>query len=146
MDCYLLQRGVRTLPLRMKKHEENAYAVAEFLRSHPNVEQVFFPGFPDHPGHEIVAKQMRGLPGIVSFKIRGKRPQVEKFLTSLRLILLAESLGGVESLACHPFSMTHAAFQQDDRKKIGITENLIRLSLGIEDSGDLIDDLRNALA
>jgi cystathionine beta-lyase len=146
MDCYLLQRGVRTLPLRMKKHEENAYAVAEFLQTHPQVEQVFFPGFPDHPGHAIVAKQMRGLPGIVSFRMRGKRPQVEKFLTSLRLILLAESLGGVESLACHPASMTHAAFPETDRQKIGITENLVRLSLGIEDSDDLIDDLRTALS
>ena len=145
MDCYLLQRGVRTLPLRMKKHEENTYAVAEFLRSHPQVEQVFFPGFKDHPGHALIAKQMRGLPGIVSFRIRGARPQVEKFFKSLRLILLAESLGGVESLVCHPFSMTHAAFPAVEKHKIGITENLIRLSVGIEDSADLIDDLRSAL-
>ena len=146
MDCYLLQRGVRTLPLRMKKHEENAYAVAEFLRSHPKVEQVFFPGFEDHPGHEILQKQMRGLPGMVSFRLRDDFEQVNKFCASLRLIMLAESLGGVESLACHPASMTHAAFSEADRLKIGITDNLIRLSLGIEDADDLIGDLRTALA
>ena len=146
MDCYLLQRGVRTLPLRMKKHEENAYAIAEFLRTHPKVERVFFPGFTDHPGHDIVQKQMRGLPGMVSFRLRDDFEQVNKFCASLRLIMLAESLGGVESLACHPASMTHAAFPEEDRAKIGITDNLIRLSLGIEDADDLIGDLRTALA
>ena len=145
LSCYLLQRGIRTLPVRMKKHSENAYIVAEFLRSHPNVEHVIFPGFKDFPGHEIVAKQMRGLPGMVSFKLRGGLAAVKKFFASLRLILLAESLGGVESLICHPASMTHAAFSESDRLKIGITENLIRISVGIEDSDDLIDDLRTAL-
>ena len=145
MDCYLLQRGLRTLPLRMKKHEENAYAVAEFLRSHPKVEQVFFPGFKDHPGHALVAKQMRGLPGMVSFKLRGGLAEVKQFFASLQLILLAGSLGGVESLVGHPASMTHAAFAESVRRKIGITENLIRISCGIEDSDDLIDDLRTAL-
>ena len=145
MDCYLLQRGVRTLPLRMKKHEENAYAVAEFLRAHPSVEQVFFPGFKDHPGHELIAKQMRGLPGMVSFRIRGRRAEAAKFFAALRIFLLAESLGGVESLACHPATMTHATFPKESQQIIGITDNLIRLSVGIEDADDLIDDLCTAL-
>jgi cystathionine beta-lyase/cystathionine gamma-synthase len=145
MDCYLLQRGLRTLPLRMKKHEENAYRVAEFLRSHSHVEEVFFPGFEDFPNHHLVAKQMRGLPGIVSFKIRGGIDLVKRFFAGLNLFILAESLGGVESLLCHPASMTHAALPESERQKIGITENLIRLSMGIEDADDLINDLRNAL-
>jgi cystathionine beta-lyase/cystathionine gamma-synthase len=146
MDCYLLQRGLRTLPLRMKKHEENAYRVAEFLRKHPNVDEVFFPGFEDFPNHHLVAKQMKGLPGIVSFKIRGGLTSVNRFFAGLHLFILAESLGGVESLLCHPASMTHAALPESERQKIGITDNLIRLSMGIEDPDDLIDDLRNALS
>ena len=146
MDCYLLQRGVRTLPLRMEKHEKNAYLVAEFLRSHPQVEQVFFPGFKDHPGHGLVAKQMRGLPGILSFRLRGGMEQVEKFFASLRLILFAGSLGGVESLISHPATMSHGSFPAVERQKIGITDNLIRLSLGIEDADDLIEDLHVALS
>ncbi|MDR3196424.1 MAG: PLP-dependent aspartate aminotransferase family protein [Planctomycetaceae bacterium] len=146
MDCYLLQRGLRTLPLRMKKHEENAYCVAEFLRGNPHVEEVFFPGFEDFPNHQLVAKQMKGLPGIVSFKIRnGHLSLVNRFFEGLRLFILAESLGGVESLLCHPASMTHAALPESERLKIGITDSLIRLSVGIEDADDLIEDLRNAL-
>jgi cystathionine beta-lyase/cystathionine gamma-synthase len=145
MDCYLLQRGIRTLPLRMKKHEENAYRIAEFLRGHKNVEQVFFPGFEDFPNHHLVKKQMRGLPGMVSFRIRGGIEEVHRFFAALRLIILAESLGGVESLICHPATMTHVPFPESERKRVGITENLIRLSLGIEDADDLIDDLRTAL-
>jgi cystathionine beta-lyase/cystathionine gamma-synthase len=145
MDCYLLQRGLRTLPLRMKKHEENAYRVAEFLRGCSEVEAVFFPGFSDFPNHYLVAKQMKGLPGIVSFKICGGLTSVNRFFSGLNLFILAESLGGVESLLCHPASMTHAALPESERRKIGITENLIRLSMGIEDADDLIDDLRNAL-
>ncbi|GHT41867.1 cystathionine gamma-synthase [Planctomycetales bacterium] len=145
MDCYLLQRGLRTLPLRMKKHEENAYKIAEFLRGHKNVEQVFFPGFDDFPNHHLVAKQMRGLPGMVSFIIHGGQEAVEKFFAGLRLFILAESLGGVESLVCHPASMTHAALPLEERKQAGITDNLVRLSLGIEDADDLIEDLTNSL-
>jgi cystathionine beta-lyase len=144
MDCYLLQRGIRTLSIRMKKHEENAYAVAEFLRAHPDVERVYFPGFKDHADNKIVQKQMRGVSGMVSFRLRGDFERVKKFCASFRLIFLAESLGGVESLVCHPASMTHAAFSKTDREKIGITDNLIRLSLGIEDADDLIDDLKTA--
>ncbi|MDR2116389.1 MAG: PLP-dependent aspartate aminotransferase family protein [Planctomycetaceae bacterium] len=146
MDCYLLQRGLRTLPLRMKKHEENAYRVAEFLRSNSYVEEVFFPGFEDFPNHHLVAKQMKGLPGIISFKIRAAEIfWVNRFFDGLKLFILAESLGGVESLLCHPASMTHAALPESERQKIGITNNLIRLSVGIEDADDLIEDLHNAL-
>ncbi|MDR1483193.1 MAG: PLP-dependent aspartate aminotransferase family protein [Planctomycetaceae bacterium] len=143
-SCYLLQRGIRTLPLRMKQHEKNVYKVAEFLRNNSLVEEVFFPGFSDFPRHELVAKQMRGLPGMVSFKIRGDVDNVKKFFAGLKLIILAESLGGPETLICHPASMTHAALPELEQKKIGITNNLIRLSAGIEDAEDIIDDLKEA--
>lgn len=146
MDCYLLQRGIRTLPLRMQQHERNAYKVAEFLRNHPVVEKVFFPGFSDHPGHAVVLKQMRGVPGMVSFRVRGGLSEARRFFENIRLILPAESLGGVESLACHPATMTHASFPPEERQRVGITDNLIRLSLGIEDADDLINDISNALA
>jgi cystathionine beta-lyase/cystathionine gamma-synthase len=145
MDCYLLQRGVRTLPLRMKKHEENAYAVANFLRGHKNAEEVIFPGFEDFPNHSLVKKQMRGLPGMVSFKIRGGLNEVKAFFSRLQIFIMAESLGGVESLICHPASTSHAALPPAERQKAGITDNLIRVSLGIEDADDLIDDIKNAL-
>jgi len=145
MDCYLLQRGIRTLPLRMKQHESNAFRVAEFLRGHTAVETVFFPGFADHPGHQIALKQMRGFPGMVSFRVRGGLDGVRKVFENLHLILPAESLGGVESLACHPATMTHASFPPEERLRVGITDNLIRFSLGIEDADDLIDDIREAL-
>lgn len=145
MDSYLLQRGIRTLPLRMAKHGENAAAVAEFLRGHAKVETVFFPGFHDHPGYAVAKKQMKGLPGMVSFRLRGGIGETRRFFASLQLILAAESLGGVESLACHPATMTHAAFPPEERNRVGITDNLVRLSLGIEDKDDLIDDIDQAL-
>ncbi|MDR2345816.1 MAG: PLP-dependent aspartate aminotransferase family protein [Planctomycetaceae bacterium] len=145
LNCYLLQRGIRTLPLRMKKHEENVYKVAEFLRKNSSVEKVFFPGFTDFPRHELVAKQMRGLSGMVSFVLRGNIENVKNFFAGLNLIILAESLGGPETLICHPATMTHAALPESERNKIGITDNLIRLSVGIEDADDIIDDLNNAL-
>ncbi|MDR1493586.1 MAG: PLP-dependent transferase [Planctomycetaceae bacterium] len=145
MDCFLLQRGIKTLPLRMKKHGENAYAIANFLRGRQNVEHVFFPGFDDFPGHKIVAKQMRGLPGMVSFCIRGGVREVSQFFGKLQIVILAESLGGTESLICHPATMTHASFPESEQKRAGITQNLIRVSLGIEDTDDLIDDFKNAL-
>ncbi|MDR2643063.1 MAG: PLP-dependent aspartate aminotransferase family protein [Planctomycetaceae bacterium] len=144
LSCFLLQRGIRTLPLRMKKHEENVYKVAEFLRNNIAVEQVFFPGFTDFPQHELVAKQMRGLPGMVSFKIHGGIDNVKKFFAGLKLIILAESLGGPETLICHPATMTHAALPKSEQAKIGITDNLIRLSVGLEDPEDLIEDLQEA--
>jgi cystathionine beta-lyase/cystathionine gamma-synthase len=143
-SCYLLQRGIRTLPLRMKKHEENVYKIAEYLRNDTAVETVFFPGFTDFLRHELVAKQMRGLPGMVSFKIHGGIDNVKKFFAGLKLIILAESLGGPETLICHPATMTHAALPESEQIKIGITANLIRLSAGIEDAEDIIDDLKEA--
>lgn len=146
MDCYLLQRGIRTLPLRMARHGENARAVAEFLRGHAKVEAVFYPGFADHPGHLVAKKQMSGLPGMVSFRLRGGIEETRRFFSALRLIFPAESLGGVESLACHPATMTHAAFPPAERVRVGITDNLVRLSLGIEDGADLLEDLEAALA
>ena len=146
MDCYLLQRGIRTLPLRIKQHEHNAFRIAEFLRSHSAVETVFFPGFTDHPGHQIALRQMKGFPGMVSFRVQGGLERVRSVFEKFQLILPAESLGGVESLACHPATMTHASFPPAERLRVGITDNLIRLSLGIEDSEDLLDDLKIALA
>ena len=145
MDCYLLQRGIRTLPLRMARHGDNARRVAEFLRAHPKVEAVFFPGFPDHPGHEVAKRQMSGLPGMVSFRIRGGLEETRRFYAGLELIFPAESLGGVESLACHPATMTHAAIPPEERARVGITDNLVRLSLGIEEPEDLLEDIRRAL-
>jgi cystathionine beta-lyase/cystathionine gamma-synthase len=145
MDCYLLQRGIRTLPLRIRRHGENAAAVAGFLKGHPKVEKVFFPGFADHPGHAVALRQMKGFPGMVSFRIRGGLKETRDFFRKLGLILPAESLGGVESLACHPATMTHASIPAEARAAIGISENLVRLSLGIEDPDDLVQDLSRAL-
>jgi cystathionine beta-lyase/cystathionine gamma-synthase len=129
----------------MERHEANARTVAAVLQSHPVVSKVYFPGAASHPGREIVARQMRGLPGMVSFELRGGRAAVERFVARLRVFTFAESLGGVESLACHPASMTHAAIPEADRKRIGITDGLIRLSVGIEDVEDLKEDLAPAL-
>jgi cystathionine beta-lyase/cystathionine gamma-synthase len=145
MDCYLLQRGIRTLPLRMRQHERNAFQVAAFLRGHRKVETVFFPGFEDHPGYAVARRQMRGFPGMVSFRVAGGLEAVRELFSRLRLIVPAESLGGVESLACHPATMTHAAIPPEERLKAGITDNLVRLSLGIEDGDDLVEDLTAAL-
>lgn len=145
-DCFLVQRGLKTLAVRMERHHENAMAIASVLPSFPAVGKVYFPGFDSHPGREIVARQMRGLPGMVSLELRGRRAAVERFVARLRVFTFAESLGGVESLACHPASMTHAAIPEADRKRIGITDGLIRLSVGIEDVEDLKDDLSQALA
>jgi cystathionine beta-lyase/cystathionine gamma-synthase len=144
-DCYLLQRGIKTLAVRMEKHQQNAFAVAEFLKNNNNVEAVFFPGFPDHPGHATALRQMRGQPGMIAFRLKGGREAVERFFENLKLITLAESLGGVESLVCYPFTMTHGVIPPSRKRGIGITESLVRLSVGIEDRDDLIEDLRNAL-
>lgn len=145
-DCFLLQRGVKTLEVRMKQHEANARAIAAMLVEHPRVERVFFPGLPDHPGHEIALRQMRGVPGMISFRIRGGRTAVDRFFERVHLFALAESLGGVESLTCYPFTMTHGAIPADEKVKIGITEDLIRLSVGIETLDDLLSDLDHALS
>ena len=145
-DCYLVQRGLKTLALRMERHQANAAEAARFLQSHPRVEAVFFPGLPGHPGHEVARRQMRGMGGMVSFRVAGGRPAAERFLARLRVFTLAESLGGVESLACHPFTMTHAVIPPQEKERVGITENLVRLSVGIEEAEDLLADLEQALA
>ncbi|GHT24734.1 cystathionine beta-lyase [Planctomycetales bacterium] len=149
MTCYLQLRGLRTLPLRMAKHSENAAKVAEFLRQHKNIEKVYFPGFKDFPGYAIAVKQMKGMTGVFSFELKTKSAgvlaEVDAFVRKLKLIILAESLGGVESLMCHPATTSHAALSPEDRLKAGIKDNLIRISLGIEDADDLIADLEQAL-
>jgi cystathionine beta-lyase/cystathionine gamma-synthase len=144
-DSWLTLRGVKTLAIRMRQHEENAFRVARFLETQPNVEKVFFPGLETHPGHDIAKKQMTGFGGIVSFRIKGGLAEANIFFKKLRVFQLADSLGGVESLANYSALMTHEAFPPELRLKIGVTENLIRLSIGIEHIDDLLADLQNAL-
>lgn len=146
MDCFLALRGIKTLHLRMEAHCKNAAAVAGMLYAHPRVGKVYFPGFPEHPGHAIAAAQMRGFGGMVSFEIKdASREDTFRFMKRTRVFTLAESLGGVESLVCHPASMTHASIPEEVRLKAGITEGLIRLSVGVEDIDDLLEDLDQAL-
>lgn len=145
-DSFLVLRGIKTLHLRMQRHCENGRAVAEFLNSHPKVDRVYWPGFEDHPNHEIAKKQMRDYGGMMSFTT--KEDSLEgtvKIVEKLKTFTLAESLGGVESLAGHPASMTHAAVPKEERQKLGIKDSLIRLSVGVEDEEDLIVDLKQAL-
>jgi cystathionine beta-lyase/cystathionine gamma-synthase len=144
-DCWLVLRGIQTLPLRMKKHEENATAVANYLQRHKAVSKVFYPGIKSHPGHEIAQKQMKGFGGVVSFELKGGVETVNRFLRRLEVFSLAESLGGAASLAEHPATMSHASMPPDYRAKIGISDNLIRLSVGLENINDLVDDLAQAL-
>ena len=144
-DSWLTLRGVKTLAIRMRQHEENAFSVALFLETQPNVEKVFFPGLESHPGYEIAKKQMTGFGGIVSFRIKGGLEEANTFFKKLKVFQLADSLGGVESLANYSALMTHEAFPADLRLKIGVTENLIRLSIGIEHIDDLLEDLHDAL-
>jgi cystathionine beta-lyase len=146
MDSFLVLRGIKTLALRVQRHCENGEKVAAFLNAHPKVKQVYYPGLPEHPFHEIAKKQMKGFGGMVTFTFAsGSKEEAVKFLESLRVFTLAESLGGVESLANHPALMTHASIPEDKRKEIGITDDLVRLSVGIEDAEDLIEDLKQAL-
>ncbi|WP_417352358.1 cystathionine gamma-synthase [Flavobacterium alkalisoli] len=146
-DSYLVLRGIKTLHLRMERHCENGEKVANFLSSHPKVKTVYYPGLESHPFHEIAKKQMQGgFGGMVSFTFEsGKKEDAIKFLESVRVFTLAESLGGVESLANHPALMTHASIPEDKRKEIGITDDLVRLSVGVEDIEDLLEDIRQAL-
>jgi cystathionine beta-lyase/cystathionine gamma-synthase len=144
-DSWLTLRGVKTLAVRMRQHEFNAMKVALFLKQQPNVDQVYFPGLEDHPGHEIAKKQMTGFGGVVSFQINGGLAEANSFFKKLKVFQLADSLGGVESLANYSALMTHEAFPPELRKKIGVTENLIRLSVGIEHIDDLLSDLKEAL-
>jgi len=144
-DCWLVLRGIETLAVRMKQHEENAMAVANYLKEHTAVNRVFYPGLPSHPGHEIAKRQMKGFGGIVSFELRGRIEVVNSFLGKIKVFSLAESLGGVASLAERPATMSHASMPEDYRKKVGITDELVRLSVGLENIDDLIEDLRQAL-
>ncbi|MBI1270323.1 cystathionine gamma-synthase [bacterium] len=146
MDSWLVLRGIKTLAVRMKAHEENAHKVAEYLSKHDAVERVIYPGLKDHPHHELAKKQMRGFGGMVSFVIKGGLANANKVMSTFKLFALAESLGGVESLACHPVSMTHGAIPKEIREERGIVDGLIRLSVGIEDIEDLLEDLEVALA
>ncbi|MBI2995875.1 MAG: cystathionine gamma-synthase [Candidatus Melainabacteria bacterium] len=146
LDSWLILRGVKTLALRMKKHEENAIKVAEFLEKHPIVKKVNYPGLKSHPQYELAKKQMTGFGGMISFEVKGGRDIVKKIVESTKLFALAESLGGVESLINFPFTMTHAGVPDNHKARLGITESLIRLSVGIENTNDLIDDLRQALS
>ncbi|MET4106668.1 cystathionine gamma-synthase [Hymenobacter sp. UYP22] len=145
-DCFLVLRGLKTLHVRMQRHCENGRKVAEYLKAHPKVEKVYWPGFQDHPNHAVAAQQMRDFGGMISFVLKGDRKEdaiacLEKF----QLFSLAESLGGVESLSGHPATMTHASIPAEERRKAGLSDSLIRLSVGIEDAEDLIDDLKQAI-
>lgn len=142
-DSWLVLRGVKTLPLRMDKHAVNSQEVAEYLSEHPNVGEVFYPGLPSHKGHEIAKKQMKGFGGVVSFKLKG---DVKSFLNGLDLFSLAESLGGADSLVEHAATMSHASMGEEGRKNAGITDDVIRLSIGLEDADDLIADLSKGLS
>jgi len=144
-DCYLANRGAKTLHLRMKAHSENGLAVAKWLETNPRVEKVLYPELESHPQHKIHKKQTSGMSGMVSFYLKGGLAESQTFLASLKIFILAESLGGFESLAELPSKMTHASVPAEERAKIGITDNLIRLSVGIEDKEDLIRDLSQAL-
>ncbi|WP_179343206.1 cystathionine gamma-synthase [Winogradskyella ursingii] len=145
-DAFLALRGIKTLHLRMQRHCENGKAVAEYLRNHPKIENVNWPGFKDHANHEIAKKQMKGFGGMVSFTTKGNNyDEAIKIIENLKVFTLAESLGGVESLAGHPASMTHASIPKEEREQAGVVDSLIRLSVGIEDEADLINDLKQAI-
>jgi cystathionine gamma-lyase len=144
-DCYMALRGVKTLHLRMREHSRNALAVAQFLEKHPAVDKVIYPGLESHPQHLIAKSQMRGYGGMITFFLRGGLDESKVFLESLKLFALAESLGAVESLAEHPAIMTHASVPPAQRKELGISDSLVRLSIGVEDLEDIVADLNNAL-
>lgn len=145
-DCFLVLRGLKTLHLRMQRHCENGAVVAAFLAQHPKVERVFWPGFPTHANHAVAKVQMRDFGGMISFTLKGDRMEdALRVLSSTKLFSLAESLGGVESLLGHPASMTHASIPREERLRNGLADTLIRLSVGLEDAEDLVEDLRQAL-
>ncbi|KEO74928.1 cystathionine gamma-synthase [Anditalea andensis] len=145
-DCFLVLRGIKTLHLRMERHCQNGKTIAAYLKNHPKVEKVFWPGFEDHPNHHIAKNQMRDFGGMISFTLKNNRLEdAVKILENLKLFALAESLGGVESLCGHPATMTHASIPRAERDKVGLSDSLIRLSVGVEDVDDLKEDLSNAL-
>lgn len=146
MDSFLVLRGIKTLHVRMQRHCENGEKVARWLKTHPKVDKVYWPGFEDHPNHSVAKRQMRGYGGMISFSLKGNRLEdAKKLALGTNLFALAESLGGVESLIGHPATMTHASIPKEEREETGIVDSLIRLSVGIEDAGDLIGDLAGAM-
>lgn len=144
-DTWLVNRGVKTLAVRMKQHELNGMAVAKFLAKHPKVKKVYYPGLETHPNHQLAKKQMRGFGGMVSAEFNLPLESTKELISSFKLFALAESLGGVESLVNHPATMTHASIPREERLQIGITDGLVRFSVGIEDPDDLINDIQSAL-
>ena len=145
-DAWLTLRGIKTLAIRMRQHEENAQAIAGYLVEHPRVEKVYYPGLVSHPDHELAKGQMSGFGGMVSFQLNGSYADVAQVVRRFKVFALAESLGGVESLVCHPATMTHGSIPKDIREARGLTDTLLRLSTGIEDKEDLIEDLKQALS
>lgn len=145
-DCFLVLRGIKTLAIRMEEHNRNALAIARWLEAHPKIAAVLHPGLPSHPQHELALRQMRGFGGTFSFRVKGGREEAFRLLGSVKLFTLAESLGGVESLIEHPVTMTHASVPAETLKEMGITDDVVRISVGIEDVEDLIADLDQALA
>jgi cystathionine beta-lyase len=146
MDSFLVLRGIKTLHLRMERHCENGEKIARFLKSHPKIERVFWPGFEDHPNHDVACKQMRGFGGMISFSLKGnQREHALEIVRKVEVFALAESLGGVESLIGHPATMTHASIPRKERERSGIVDSLLRLSVGVEDVEDLLADLEQAL-
>ena len=144
MECWLCLRSIKTLAVRMKQHEENAIAIAEFCNNHPQVQATHYPGLPSHPQHALAKKQMNGFGGMISIEL-GTLEKAKTFTNTVKLFTLAESLGGVESLVCHPVSMTHGSIPKEQREKLGITDSLVRLSVGIENKEDLMNDIQKAL-
>jgi cystathionine gamma-lyase len=144
-DCWLTLRGLKTLELRMQRHEANAIAIANALKEHPLVQRVYFPGLSDHPGHEIARRQMSGFGGMVSFELDGTLDEVVAFVSSRKYFTLGESLGGVKALVCHPATMTHASIPAEARAELGLLDTLIRLSPGCENAKDLVADLLEGL-
>lgn len=146
MDCFLILRGVKTLAVRMEAHQKNAMAIAKFLENKPQIERIIYPGLAAHPQHDLAKKQMNGFGAMVSIVVKGGLENANKFASSTKLFALAESLGGVESLICHPVSMTHGSIPKEVREARGIVDGLVRLSVGIEDTDDLLADVEQALA
>ena len=145
LDCFLLLRGTKTLSLRIERHCQSAMIVAKHLLAHPEVAKVYYPGLPTHAGHDIAKGQMSGFGGMISFELKGDMERAKRMASSCEIFALAESLGGVESLIGHPASMTHGSIPREERLKAGLSDGLIRLSVGIEDVKDLTDDLDRAL-
>jgi len=145
-DSFLVLRGIKTLHLRMKAHCENGEKIAHYLKNHPKVDKIYWPGFEDHPNHDVAKKQMRGFGGMISITLKGADLQETfRISSNFKVFTLAESLGGVESLINHPATMTHGSIPKEEREKVGVTDNLLRLSVGVEDIDDLLEDLENAL-